>query len=367
MHQQDHPAKNLSKLGKLKAKLFGRIKRDQREDASPARDGVSEASDGDDTDAPPPQSDDAPNGNGKRALQSLPSLIAQQYTVAKVRKPGVSTSFECIRQVSCIISNRLLPWIYCKRIGRVGSSAGRRSWTRSPISINPRSHWRGISTGRFTQASRSFLLIFIVLCLAFAGLFMLCGEAQPECIIVSGEHFGTNPNTKFGDAFALSWTTFTTVGYGNVYTATGSDYVERETEHCSGVVFLSTLEAFMGLLYAGMCAAILFGKVNRVQSHAHLTFANAVCLQYEDVELDQFVDEDSSDSDCDEFMADDYEVKCPQPRRMTFRDAGLAVLKERVSIPVFNSFVLLERLTNVLIICICDRRHSEIISRVVLS
>lgn len=63
------------------------------------------------------------------------------------------------------------------------------------------------------------------------------------------------------------------------------------------MVFLSTLEAFSGLLYAGMCAAILFGKVNRVQSHAHLTFANAVCLQYEDVDSGQYVDDDSSDSD----------------------------------------------------------------------
>ena len=57
----------------------------------------------------------------------------------------------------------------------------------------------------------------------------------------------------------------------------------------------------MGLIYAGMCAAILFGKVNRVQSHAHLTFANAVCLQYESVDVHQFVDDDSTDSDCEDF------------------------------------------------------------------
>jgi hypothetical protein len=35
-----------------------------------------------------------------------------------------------------------------------------------------------------------------------------------------------------------------------------------------------------------MCAAILFGKVNRVQSHANIIFANAVCLQYEEIEDD---------------------------------------------------------------------------------
>ena len=72
-----------------------------------------------------------------------------------------------------------------------------------------------------------------------------------------------------------------------------------EAFHCSGVVLLCTFEAFLGLIYAGMCAAILFGKVNRVQSHAHLSFANAVCLQYEEVDNNLFVDDDASASDCD--------------------------------------------------------------------
>ena len=67
---------------------------------------------------------------------------------------------------------------------------------------------------------------------------------------------------------------------------------------CGGVVFLCTLESFLGLIYAGMAAAILFGKVSRIQSHAHLTFSNGVCLQYAEVDFD-FCDEESSDSDCD--------------------------------------------------------------------
>ena len=129
---------------------------------------------------------------------------------------------------------------------------------------------------------------------------VFCVSGSRTSILIAAYHrYGDNPDSKFGDAFAMSWTTFTTVGYGNVYTATGNDLVTVESQHCSGVVFLGTLESFMGLIYAGMCAAIMFGKVNRVQSHAHLTFANAVCLQNEDVDLDTFVDDDSSDSDCD--------------------------------------------------------------------
>jgi len=88
-------------------------------------------------------------------------------------------------------------------------------------------------------------------------------------------------------------------GYGNTYPATGTDLDVAEAFHCSGVVLLCTFEAFLGLIYAGMCAAILFGKVNRVQSHAHLSFANAVCLQYEEVDNNLFVDDDASGSDCD--------------------------------------------------------------------
>jgi len=126
----------------------------------------------------------------------------------------------------------------------------------------------------------SFLLVFFAINLLFAGLMQWAGELDPECIVVAGEEFGTNPHTKFADAFALSWTTFTTVGYGMIYTATGSD-IETQTDNhqCTFIVFLSTAESFIGLLYAGMCAAILFGKVGRIQSHAQVKFSNSICVQ----------------------------------------------------------------------------------------
>ena len=56
----------------------------------------------------------------------------------------------------------------------------------------------------------------------------------------------------------------------------------------------------------------------RAQSHAHLTFANAVCLQYAEVEVDHFVDDESTDSDCAERDRDikDF-VFAPPPLRRT--------------------------------------------------
>lgn len=128
---------------------------------------------------------------------------------------------------------------------------------------------------------------------------MIAGNHQPECITSGGDHFGSNPYTKFNDAYELSWTTFTTVGYGNTYTSTANDLIAEDgstkAHECSWVVLLCNAEAFFGLLYAGMCAAILFGKVNRVQSHAKLIFANAVCLQYEEIEEEDDHDESEVD------------------------------------------------------------------------
>ena len=73
---------------------------------------------------------------------------------------------------------------------------------------------------------------------------------------------------------------FTTDGYGALYTATGNDHGPQE--NCWVVNGLCTTESFIGLLYAGMCAAILFGKIQRVQSHAQIEFSDAVCITYGD-------------------------------------------------------------------------------------
>jgi len=154
-------------------------------------------------------------------------------------------------------------------------------------------------TATFTSVFISFLMIYLVLCVLFGALLLWAGNAEPNCIVASGEPFGKsdNPKTAWSDAFALSWTTFTTVGYGMTYTTTASDFNGTKPHECSWVVFLSTTEAFLGLLFAGMCAALLFGKVNRVQSHANIIFANAVCLQYEEMEEDNFEGPDTIDSE----------------------------------------------------------------------
>ena len=153
-------------------------------------------------------------------------------------------------------------------------------------------------TASFTAVFLTFLVYYFVITILFGLLLMVAGTAQPECIRSGGDQYGSNPFTKFNDAYELSWTTFTTVGYGNTYTSTANDLVAEDgttnAPDCAWVVLLCNAEAFFGLLYAGMCGAILFGKVNRVQSHAKLIFANAVCLQYEEI------DEEEEDADNDD-------------------------------------------------------------------
>jgi len=73
-------------------------------------------------------------------------------------------------------------------------------------------------TATFTSVFVSFLMIYLVLCVLFGALLLWAGNAEPDCIVASGEPFGKseNPNTAWSDAFALSWTTFTTVVSGNM-------------------------------------------------------------------------------------------------------------------------------------------------------
>jgi hypothetical protein len=63
----------------------------------------------------------------------------------------------------------------------------------------------------------NFLFLFCVMCImffvwvmVFAALIMVAGTMDPMCVQVGGEPFG-NADSKFADAFALSWTTFSTV------------------------------------------------------------------------------------------------------------------------------------------------------------
>lgn len=118
---------------------------------------------------------------------------------------------------------------------------------------------------------------FFSLTLFFAVLFHASGVRKPECLHVNGVDYGQN-TTNFADAYALSWTTFSTVGYGLVYPATSG--TTPDIRKCTGITVLATLESFVGILFASLCGAIVFAKVSRVASFAQVSFSDPIVIRY---------------------------------------------------------------------------------------
>ena len=111
---------------------------------------------------------------------------------------------------------------------------------------------------------------YFAFCLFFALLYYWVAVVQPACINSGGVRIGDAPGALlFSDSFHLSWTTFSTVGYGVVSPATGASGFDVPSK-CVGIGILGSFEAFVGVLYAGTCGAILFGKVLRSQNNAQV-------------------------------------------------------------------------------------------------
>jgi len=80
------------------------------------------------------------------------------------------------------------------------------------------------------------------------------------------------------DAYSLSWTTFSTVGYGLVFPGTSA--TAMNTRQCTGITIVTTAESFFGILFASFWGAIFFAKVTRVASHAQVLFSDAIIVKY---------------------------------------------------------------------------------------
>ena len=154
----------------------------------------------------------------------------------------------------------------------------------------------------------NFIFLFAVMCMIFfvwvmifAGFIIGAGRIDHECVRVGGEPFA-EAESQFADAFALSWTTFSTVGYGSTYPALGHEVAENPT-NCLFITIICSLESFLGVLYSGFCGAILFGKVLRIQSHAQVIFSDPIVIRYGSglqQGHDHFEDDDDDEDDDDE-------------------------------------------------------------------
>lgn len=97
----------------------------------------------------------------------------------------------------------------CQLLGR-----NRRRRGHMTIGINPNQqlamylHW--MFRVNFMFLFGVMCVTFFVLVMIFAALIVIAGTSHADCVRVGGKPFGES-GSEFGDAFGLSWTTFSTV------------------------------------------------------------------------------------------------------------------------------------------------------------
>jgi len=146
----------------------------------------------------------------------------------------------------------------------------------------------------------SFLFLFLSSAVSFffmislfAFFIVISGRNNPHCIqLPLGDYFGSN--SQYKDAFSLSWTTFTTVGYGLIYPNISTN--TETLDSCKVVTFICSLEAFVGILFGGFIGAIVFGKVSRIQSVAQVIFSDPIVVRY-GAGIENFEDDEDEEED----------------------------------------------------------------------
>jgi hypothetical protein len=99
--------------------------------------------------------------------------------------------------------------------GLFGSSRGKAG---TAVGINPNQklalylHW--MFRVNFIFLFGVMCIMFFALVILFSGFITIAGSFDSQCVRIGGQDFNSQ-NTAFADAFTLSWTTFSTVGYGS--------------------------------------------------------------------------------------------------------------------------------------------------------
>eukprot|EP00977_Amphora_coffeiformis_P004672 scaffold1001_cov169-Amphora_coffeaeformis.AAC.19 len=243
-------------------------------------------------------------------------------------------------------------------------------------------------TKSFAHVMLATFLQFLFLCTLFAVFIYVVDLEQPQCI--TGATRSSKNHIVFGDAYQLSWTTLSTVGYGVIFPSLAE--VDEADTRCLGLNILMAIEAFIGVLFGGVTggrlamstktkrlfgrrhklethdyislyplpvdAAIIFGKIARIQSIASVRFSHPVVIRFglgvvgtgdNDAEPDEDDDDENnmSKEKKEETGNVNVEVEWPCPV-LEFRI--LNELSERIGGEIMNATInvaacLLERMT----------------------
>lgn len=121
-----------------------------------------------------------------------------------------------------------------------------------------------------------FMAIYTFLSIFFALLIMISHLINSECIMGP-----KTSSSNFMDAFSLSWATFSTVGYGHIRPNTAVELNDSASSFsCAYTNIVVAFEAFIGILFAGFCGAILFTKTLKSQREAQVVFSDPVCIHF---------------------------------------------------------------------------------------
>jgi hypothetical protein len=129
-----------------------------------------------------------------------------------------------------------------------------------------------VNQSSFFTALVFFLSTYYAMVCIFAGI-LLHMEIKTGGKCVDLDEVFTTEKGLYELAFELSWTTFTTVGYGRV-SPSAYEY------GCYSMRLLCASFAFLGLLFNSLSAAIFFSKLESFLTRSSVTFSSSVCLQH---------------------------------------------------------------------------------------
>jgi len=126
----------------------------------------------------------------------------------------------------------------------------------------------------FGKVMLFFLTFYVVNIFVWAGVMDLVDQTTSGGDCIHGDDAASLSGTaRYELAFELSWSTFTTVGYGAVSPPGG------ETG-CYAIRLICAFVAFTGVLFGSTTAAIMYSKLMRLLAQAHVTFSSTLCVQY---------------------------------------------------------------------------------------